>query len=157
MYGATQSNSEAKARVVSRRWSGNRNGRPFCVMRMPSSFSARLQSAKNSRVCSTARRADRLGGIDDDGVEALVRLGDELAAVRDDDDRALVVEGIAGDLGVVLQRGVDHGAIDLAQHRLLDGRMLQHLAQTPPSPPPTTSTRLGLSSAISGTCAIISW
>ena len=35
---------------------------------------------------------------------------------------------VAGDLGVVLQRGVDDGAVDLAQHRLLDGRMLQHLA-----------------------------
>ena len=28
---------------------------------------------------------------------------------------------------------------------------------TPPSPPPITSTRAGAASAISGTCAIISW
>ena len=124
---------------------------------MPSSFSARLQSAKNSGVCSTARRANRLGGIDDDGIEALVRLGDELAPVRDDDDRALVVEGVAGDLGVVLQRGVDDGAVDLAQHRLLDGRMLQHLAHDAAVAAADDQHALGLSITISGTCAIISW
>ena len=95
---------------------------------MPSSFSALLAVGEELRRVQHGRRPDRLGEVDDDGVEALVRLGDELAAVGDDDDGALVIEGVAGDLGIVFQRRVDHLAVDLAQHRLLDGRMLQHLA-----------------------------
>ena len=88
-----------------------------------------LAGGEELRRVQHGRGADRLGGIDDDGVEALVRLGDELAPVGDDDDGALVIEGVAGDLGIVFQRGVDHLAVDLAQHRLLDGGMLQDLAQ----------------------------
>jgi hypothetical protein len=73
-------------------------------------------------------RADRIGRIDDDHVEFLVRLGHELGAVADDQARARIVVGTVADRGQPLDRGVDDALVQFHLDGRLDG-MLQHLAQ----------------------------
>src|SRR5690606_23288216 len=75
------------------------------------------------------RRADWLRAVDDDRIELLGRLRHILQAITNHDVGPRVVEGAIRDLRIVLQREIDDAAVDLAERRLLDGRMLQDLTK----------------------------
>ena len=85
-------------------------------------------------------RADGVGGIHQDGVERLAlapcdplaRLAHIAGAIGDDHPAARILEGACRDLREMRAAHVDHGGVDLAQHRLLDRAMAQHLAQHAP-------------------------
>ena len=85
------------------------------------------------------------------------RLGDVLQPIGDYDLGARVIEGVAGNARIVLARRIDHGAIDFAQRGAHHRGVLQHLAQHAAVAATNDEHALWPLSAISGTCAIISW
>ncbi|CRP21403.1 hypothetical protein PAERUG_P18_London_17_VIM_2_04_10_02879 [Pseudomonas aeruginosa] len=74
-------------------------------------------------------RADRVGGVGDDHVEAFFRGSHEAHAVVDHQVQPRVVEGALGVVGQERLAHVDHGAVDLDHGDPLDALVLGHLAQ----------------------------
>ena len=74
-------------------------------------------------------RADRLGAVDDDGVEPLARVGHIFQPIGDDHLGAGIIEAAVGNLRIMLEGKIDDGAVDLAQRRLRHRRVLEHFAQ----------------------------
>ncbi len=81
---------------------------------------------------------------------------DELGAVVDDEVACAGRRRLRRTLGEMLTREIDDAAIDLDTRRSSSGPCFNTSRSTPPSPPPTMSTRFAFPWANRGTCAIIS-
>ena len=74
--------------------------------------------------------ADRVGRVDDDGIERCIRRGAHIVdPVADDHVRPRVGPGIAADRGQEFLAQADDFAVDLHHHRAGDVAVLQHPAQ----------------------------